>query len=481
MSVLGNPIGNLLSQTMYSSYGRTNYSAVEYVDVTTNFLGFVTDGITTYVRINTSGYTNAMYGSPSSSANTIVYFAYSDNIGNKTVSSYSVSGFGNIIIYNTSYKTKLESIRVYSNLSCTGSTSGFGYQITATTTLDKTITISQCNSQTVLVNSTSTISGEDNYAKHICLPIGIPQGYSMRIKNVSKDYLYVHALSNKIEDGAHSRIFVSTTVNSITGNECGFIMPKNAACTLLYDGTAWLINEYYSGQRSGYFNTMNYDLGIDPATKSIINQPVVIADITSASKYICLPNPAGSIRQVTLISYGSSTNLLYFTAGAAGRTIDGISYDTINYRWWGLRPDKSQANAAATLLSDGSNWYVMSCTDAVDLWWDSNQDDRPTISATHTTVSKSTRTDAITTDGVSLTQANVPASGATIYYIKHGGLCAYGNGIVVTTARDGAFIGGTKSKRAYLGYQRNRSAAAVLATNVGSQPMFFLLSSFIGL
>lgn len=485
MSVLDNPSGHLLSQAMYSISSTDYYSiGVEWVSVNIIYYGWLKqdtelpDGTVitkTYVYVDTGRKSNAMYGITGGEAAVTITFTYEDN----TTISNSQYTFSAMVFVNESIK-RLKSITISAYVSTTAKSSG-GTYFSATASLNRLVTIEHPTSPNIIVNSNASLPNEDNRAKHIYLPRkNIPQGYIIRIKNVKKDLLYIHAGDKIIENGSHSLIYYNALTTGISVSECGFIMTNNAACTLLYDGSRWLINEYYSGARSSYFKTIDYDLGIDPATKPIVNQPVVIADITTTSKYVRLPDPAGPIRQVILISYGSSNNQLYFSAGAAGRTIDGVKYDTVIYRWWGLRPEVPYANAAVTLLSDGSNWYVMSCTDAVSLWWNSTQDDRPTISATHTTVSSSTRTDAITTDGVGLTPANVPASGATIYYIKHGGLCAYENGIVVTT-KNGALIGGTTSKRAYLGYRRERSAAAVLATKVGSQPMFFLLSSFEGL
>jgi hypothetical protein len=247
MSVLG----NLLSQVMYSDEKTAwdpfiNPSAIvngiptavdTSVTVSVKFYGLVTYGTTTYVRVDTLRTGRQDLGDWS--ANTTVTFNLINTAGESS-SVYATDGrSGQLVLSCNSFLSKIESIRVVASASI-NNVGGF---VSVTANVDKTVYVSYCASPYVIVNS---LEG-DNKFKHIYLPIMIKPGYVMHIKNVSKEFLCVHAQSNLIEDGINARIVASMTTPSGLINECGFIMRKNEVCTLLYDGTCWRILSYFSG------------------------------------------------------------------------------------------------------------------------------------------------------------------------------------------------------------------------------------------
>lgn len=138
-----------------------------------------------------------------------------------------------------------------------------------------------------------------------------------------------------------------------------------------------------------------------------------------------------------------------------------------------MRPNNGGTNAAVTLLSNSTEWYVMSCTDGVSLNLDTQPSSYSLVEKTHVTVTSNT-------DGIGLNPTIIPTSGSAIFYTKLGVVSPWQNGLVITT-RDNAFLGGTTNRRTWVGDNRNRSAGSVLGTYIGETPIFFLLSYFVGI
>jgi hypothetical protein len=495
MALLGQPSGHLLSD----STANTSNTVICYtrifgtmvvdstITVSIKFIGWVSNGIKTTVYIKINGSANPGVYSEQKKVNleTNISISYLYLDGYVRVSTLKRSGeyiSYDILSTDTYYGAKLNMIIVsgYAKYEWFGPIIPINVTAVMTTgniNFTQTSIAKYCTDQAVIINSVNSFEGDDS--KHICLPTNVYTGYFIRIKNVTKNKLFVHALNKIIEDGVNGRIIskISTTdfidYNdniTISASECGFIMPKNASCMLLYDGSRWLIDEYYSGQRSPFFNIIE---GVTPVNTTMINNAVVIANINSANKFVQLPDPSGLLRHIIIISYGSSLYQLYFTVGSSSSAkIDGISYS--QYNWWGIRPVSTNQNAAVTLLSNGIDWYVMSCTDGVSINFDNNINDYTPVKNTHTTLISNT-------DGLSLIPTIIPSSGSAIFYLKHGIVSPFNNSLIITTT-DGAFIGGnTNVHRTWLDGKLNRSAGSVLGTNVNGTPMFFLLSYFMGL
>jgi hypothetical protein len=331
----------------------------------------------------------------------------------------------------------------------------------------------------VVVGKNNTPGRISNYAQHCCLPPSPVAGQTHRIKNGSYGttgiYVFIHAIEKQI-DNKNSNLFFSTSYTStdyINGtktypfSENGFVLPPLHACMLVYDGTKWLIQEYFNATRDAY--SYDWAPSTPPNTCPIATQPIVLCNVT-ASKYIQLPNPAGSLKLLRIIAYTTEENMtnvvrIYPFPGA--RLEDNADNSMF------FREYNGAGSACMTLISDGVQWWVANIYDGYNSFY-TTQTGRP-ISTNPITVIRNTG------DGAGLSPVTLPAGIALEKFIKMDKISS-SNGIVINTSDSAtAFIGSGTFNCVLAGSPlKNYTATSVIGMFNGNNTVYFVTSYFSG-
>jgi hypothetical protein len=347
---------------------------------------------------------------------------------------------------------------------------------TGTADIDITINIIYINSTITMIRN-ATVWGSGAYDGRTCamLPQNPIKGQIIHIKNVEPSCAYIHAGSKSIDAVSYSTSFSVTDSASgltITASESGFIMDPYNACTLIYDGTTWCIMNYFDGAlTTGYANWGN-DPPISPTQ---ITSNVVICDISNADKWVSLPNPAGSIRQLYIISAGSGNSTRYVRLYRGNYHLENNGGTHIY-----LTADASNKNGCISLLSDGSRWWVLGGVDGYRITFEDTTNGPRTAFSTGNAVNILSADGSGSSDGFTLPVATTVGG---LYYLKVRKEIDNNNGIVLdcgASTQGNPISIGNNSKKCFISGAYDYSAAAIYGIKINGISNWYLLSYFAG-
>jgi hypothetical protein len=330
---------------------------------------------------------------------------------------------------------------------------------------------------------------------HICLPAAPIAGEMHRIKNANNVWAYVHTLGKPIDNGmSNTALYYTSTIydtqeiplfsrnyvsSPITVGGYGFIMPPLHACMLMYDGTKWLIQEYFDGARVNplymWWNTSLTN------TFSDIIKPLVICDIGTGNKYVRLPSPSSPIKFIRIIVYSSNNNMATNALFIIPPTGIKMEDEQGGYNSFYLRANANNANACISFISDGAKWWVQNVHVGTNITYQISTTSRPQSSKPITILSSSY-------DGITLPLIE-PTHPSKDMYVKMPITGNY-NGVVAQTP-SGTFMVSSPNNTAYSvtsGNKYTHTAASVVAINPSlvytspsnTAPIYFITGYYFG-
>lgn len=414
--VYGKPLGNIASRSSGYTYdeggpdGTQTKAEISIAAIT--FDSPRRAKIAVYMHGWTTGWQNTILSS--SNCNITAYS--SNNIEKYIQVFYNTSGDNaNYVILDANFEDQpddvvISGIRIWAEKSSEGS-------VTAPTAIarigsagsSEIFPINYITSSHVFIGSNQNSTFQ---VEHVCLPPNPVKGQFHYIKNATELNTFVHTFNIKIDE--NSAYYYTTTLSGMqndnsykvyTLSEWGFIIGPLHSCLVIFDGTRWVIQEYFNGLTLS--PTYNF-VSIPAVTPVELTKPLTICDIGSGlTKYLRLPDPDGSLKVLRVICMSSTQNnsgSIYILPSIISST-PFPSYiennDTISVQ---LRPAAGIMNACITFIAALGGWWVQNVYEGSTIVHATDTTVRPSPSKPITVLQTAGLTGvqlpALTTDGV---------------------------------------------------------------------------------
>ena len=296
---------------------------------------------------------------------------YSYAIGFRSIFYTSETEENRNIVLDVTLTDRPDYLIIEADVKCTANTFTYESRVNSTTRIDLTY----ITKQNVICNTGNAVPGGKRIA-HICLPASPEKGQLHRIKSGTNIWTFIHPLGIPIDNGSSNPLLYymrnvsdlyrvnpselppippvwDTRTIPVGGH--GFILAPLHACTLVYDGAKWLIQEYYDGA----FVADQYEWAPNMSGSmpiNLIEEPLVICSCTASNKFVRLPPASGSLRYIRVTAYATGTgnsNYVYVHRS------DLDTLETNNNISLYVRPITRGRNACIAFISDGvSKWWV---------------------------------------------------------------------------------------------------------------------------
>lgn len=329
--------------------------------------------------------------------------------------------------------------------------------------------------------------------QHACLSPNPVKGQTHRIKNGSygpynSSTVFIHAFDKQI-DNRGANLFLSQTYSGLAGDiygnrinvsypfeENGFILPPLHACMLVYDGTKWLIQEYFNGARDA--NSYNWAISTPPNPCPVANQPVVLCDINATtSKYVQLPDPAGPLKFLRIIALSTTQNMsnvvrIYPFPTTNVDLPHGLEDNASNAMF--IRAYNTAGTACMTLISDGLQWWVFNVYDGIYGIYNTTQSGREVVTSPISIVRSPN------VDGVNLPPVTILPGLAMEQFVKMDATSQFNSVVISTTDSTAVRIGTAANNCMYVGPWKNYTAVSVIGMKNGINTVYYVTGFFSG-